>query len=101
MKNTAASTRKKAVVHSTTAAGSASPGAESSCGKTYACFSCGNKNHTRNNCRYREYKCNQCGSIGHLAKVCKVPKSKTTVKSYSKPNVSHKFMQGTETDDKE
>ena len=37
----------------------------------YNCFSCGEKNHFRKDCRYKNVKCKSCHKIGHLMKVCK------------------------------
>ena len=37
----------------------------------YVCYSCGQSNHLRINCKYRNSKCRVCNGIGHLAAVCK------------------------------
>ena len=37
----------------------------------YKCFSCGEKNHFRNDCKFKNAKCKTCNEIGHLMKVCK------------------------------
>ena len=37
----------------------------------YKCFSCGEKNHFRKDCRHKNAKCKSCHKIGHLMKVCK------------------------------
>ncbi|XP_023222539.1 uncharacterized protein K02A2.6-like [Centruroides sculpturatus] len=37
---------------------------------TYICKSCGSKNHSRENCRFRTFTCNKCGILGHIARVC-------------------------------
>jgi transposase len=45
-----------------------------------ACQSCGNKNHPRSQCYFREAECNKCKKKGHIAKVCRsglTPQQKT------------------------
>ena len=36
-----------------------------------SCRSCGRKNHSRENCRFRDATCYSCGKRGHIAPVCK------------------------------
>ena len=37
---------------------------------TYKCYSCGQSDHKRSACRFREVVCNKCSQKGHIAKVC-------------------------------
>ena len=37
----------------------------------YICFSCGEKNHLRKDCKFKNSMCRSCHKIGHLMKVCK------------------------------
>ena len=37
----------------------------------YKCFSCGDKNHLRKDCKFKNAKCRSCSRTGHLMKVCK------------------------------
>ena len=38
---------------------------------SYTCFSCGNSDHTRSKCRFRNAVCHNCTGSGHIARVCK------------------------------
>ena len=38
---------------------------------SYTCFSCGNSDHTRSKCRFRNAVCHNCNGSGHIARVCK------------------------------
>jgi len=39
--------------------------------KTKMCYRCKWKNHTANECHFKETKCHNCGKIGHLKKACR------------------------------
>lgn len=43
------------------------------------CKHCGWKNHSSNNCKYKESRCHSCKQIGHLASVCKYKKSVNSI----------------------
>lgn len=36
------------------------------------CYSCGDPNHVRPNCKFRNYNCSICKKRGHLPKVCRI-----------------------------
>lgn len=36
-----------------------------------ACTVCGNTNHSKADCKFKDKECNICGKVGHLAKVCR------------------------------
>lgn len=38
---------------------------------SYTCFSCGNSDHTRPKCKFRNAVCRNCNLRGHIARVCK------------------------------
>ena len=38
---------------------------------SYACYSCGSTEHSRNQCRFRNVVCSRCKRTGHIARVCK------------------------------
>ena len=38
---------------------------------SYACYSCGSTEHSRNQCRFRNVVCSRCKRSGHIACVCK------------------------------
>ena len=38
---------------------------------SYACYSCGSTEHSRNQCRFRNVVCSRCKRRGHIARVCK------------------------------
>ena len=38
---------------------------------SYTCFSCGNSDHTRYKCRFRNAVCHSCNGSGHIARICK------------------------------
>ena len=38
---------------------------------SYACYSCGSTEHSRNQCRFRKVVCSRCKRRGHIARVCK------------------------------
>ena len=38
---------------------------------SYTCFSCGNSDHTRSKCRFKNAVCHNCNGRGHIARVCK------------------------------
>ena len=38
---------------------------------SYACFSCGNSDHVRSKCKFRNAVCRNCNLRGHIARVCK------------------------------
>jgi len=56
----------------------------------YKCYSCGKTNHTREQCRFREYTCNVCNRKGHIQAVCKssnVPSKPASKKVHCIPSV--------------
>ena len=38
---------------------------------SYACFSCGNTDHLRSKCKFRNAVCRNCNTRGHISRVCK------------------------------
>ena len=49
------------------------------------CRSCGRKNHSREDCRFRDANCYSCGKRGHIAPACKSApfiKSRKTAKTF-------------------
>ena len=38
---------------------------------SYTCFLCGNSDHTRSKCRFKNAVCHNCNGRGHIARVCK------------------------------
>ncbi|XP_071843672.1 uncharacterized protein [Apostichopus japonicus] len=38
---------------------------------TKPCYRCGRKNHTPNDCYFKEKVCNACNKTGHIAKICR------------------------------
>ena len=38
---------------------------------SYACFSCGNTDHLRSKCKFRNAVCRNCNTRGHIPRVCK------------------------------
>jgi len=43
-----------------------------------ACTVCGNTNHTKADCKFKDKECSSCGKTGHLAKVCRSGGAATT-----------------------
>jgi len=38
---------------------------------TKVCTACGNPNHAKADCKFKDKECSNCGKVGHLAKVCR------------------------------
>ena len=44
--------------------------------RSIVCYCCDRANHTKSECRYREYKCKYCNKQGHLERACRVKQAK-------------------------
>ena len=51
-------------------------------------YCCGRANHTKSECRYREYKCKYCNKQGHLERACRIKQAKEE-KSKTSVNLLH------------
>ena len=56
--------------------------------RSLMCYCSGRANHTKGECRYREYKCKYCNKQGHLERVCKIKQAKEQ-KSKTSVNILH------------
>ena len=66
------------------------PSVTTSFGRTQfkRCYSCGNDNHTREQCRFRQSECNFCHQKGHIEKVCFKKKKEQNVRLIFKKKIS-------------
>lgn len=49
------------------------------------CDSCGENNHTRNECKFRSAECHKCHRIGHIARACRSKQDFQTQEKQGKP----------------
>lgn len=52
------------------------------------CSCCGKKNHSKDNCYFKDKTCNNCGKTGHISPVCRVKKNDMKVKDIKKKDKS-------------
>ena len=65
------SSRGKSATQSTSRPSASQISSSSQPAASYACFSCGNSDHVRSKCKFRNAVCRYCKLRGHIARVCR------------------------------